>query len=180
MLSVIDKGEGLIRWAAGLGWEASRKVLAESSARGTKAHKDMESVLNGGKPETPEGIAGAKFLSESGLRVLEFDKGARANELVVHSMHFGFAGTLDAVGTASDGTNVLLDWKTSNAIRKETALQTIAYKVAFEEMHPKIKIDRRMVVRLVADGSYETKEYRDDAGDFAGFLGALSVFKWLH
>lgn len=55
------------------------------------------------------------------------------NEMIVHSDVHGYAGAVDAVGMLGKDL-LVLDWKTSNRIYSEYALQVAAYAKAYEEM----------------------------------------------
>ena len=55
------------------------------------------------------------------------------NEMMVYSKEFQYAGAVDAV-VESEGKTIIMDWKTSNRIQNEYALQVSAYAKAYEEM----------------------------------------------
>ena len=187
VVSVIDKGEGLLRWAATVGYAESRKILATSADRGKRVHSGIEESLDG-KPITAEQIAACGYLggytafaNEHKPVLLRMgDDQTPAREVAVYSHVHGYAGTLDAILVLEGDRLALVDWKTANDFHKEYALQTVAYKVAFEEMNPDYHIDERWVVKFAEDGTYKIKVYRNDAQDFAAFQGALAIHKWLY
>ena len=87
---------------------------------------------------------------------------------------YGYAGTLDREGVIKDGSDVLLDIKTSVA-PWWAAIQTAAY-AAFMEQPAK---RRRMAVALLADGNYKVHSYRcaDYARDMNDFHAALNTYR---
>lgn len=150
--------------------------------RGTDVHEFMERVLKGAD-EIPHADDPYRGYKEAGLKWLlerKPDLSDAVSEEKVWSLRHGFAGKTDTIVTIA-GSRTLLDWKTSKQLRPETALQTIAYKEAYNELFPNSPVEVRMAVRLGEDGSYEEKVYKNrDASDMSGFLGALDLFRWLH
>lgn len=101
-----------------------------------------------------------------------------ANEAKVYSRKHKYAGTLDADAMVG-GERCIVDFKTSNGIWPEMHLQTAAYQAAREE-ELGIKYAKRWIVRFPKDGSaFEAKPLTDFKGDFAGFLGALKLYRCL-
>lgn len=100
-------------------------------------------------------------------------------EQVVYSHTYGFAGTLDALGVRSDGTRVLLDYKTSNGIYDETALQLAAYAMAEHEMSGGDLVDEAWVLRLPKDGQgFEARKISNPVNVFLdAFLPALKLYQ---
>jgi hypothetical protein len=79
------------------------------------------------------------FVSKYKMRFLSGD-------LPVASLRYKYGGRLDAIAEIN-GKLVLLDWKTSNAIRDDYALQVAAYRLALFETYG-IRADKAMVVRF--------------------------------
>ena len=79
------------------------------------------------------------FVRDMGLKFVSGD-------LAVASLRRKYGGRMDALAI-SRGKVVLLDWKTSNAIRNDYALQVAGYRMALEETYG-IRADRAMVVRF--------------------------------
>ena len=188
VVDCLDKGEGLIRWAAMLGWDESQRVKRTSGERGTDVHKFMEEVVTGATQWKFGDDLGkdCQYLGykAAGLMWLRDNcpdgKYNAIAEMKVWSLRHGYAGRMDNVIRIGK-TKRLVDWKTSTKIRPESALQTIAYKEAYNEMVPGDPIEERMVVLLKPDGLYEEKLYTNrDASDMGGFLGLLDAFRWLH
>lgn len=68
-------------------------------------------------------------------------------EQVVASGKYKYAGTLDFVGKVN-GERWLVDFKTSSAIHFNYEMQVAAYKQAYEESYPDVKIDRCFILRI--------------------------------
>jgi hypothetical protein len=90
----------------------------------------------------------------------------------VASLLHGYGGSLDALGVTADGRIVLLDWKTSNAIYDEYALQVAAYAKAYEEMYG-ATVSEAWIVRFgKKDAKFEVKKLKDIEHSFLAFLAA--------
>lgn len=193
---VIDKSDALMGWAVRLAKdyllekiqnkeqitsldveEASkeyRKKKEEAADIGTLIHEWVSTWITGKKPRIPEeeklhgGItAFLKFQKEYEVKWLE-------SEMVVYSRKHGYAGILDAVGKIGSKT-FLVDFKSSNAIYPEYALQTAGYQICYEEMMKK-KIDSRMIVRFGKDtGEFEFKRFEDNEVDKRAFLACKEI-----
>jgi hypothetical protein len=93
---------------------------------------------------------------------------------------YGFAGTVDRVGTfpaASSfrsGTRAVVDIKTG-PIPEFTRFQLAAYCLAVDERFPIARTIRRVAVHLKANGTYNVREWlrRDWDRDIAEFLEGL-------
>lgn len=94
---------------------------------------------------------------------------------LVNAEH-GYGGTIDAVAKI-DGKLVLLDWKTSNAIYPETALQVAAYKHLWYN-NGGDKIDHCRVIRFdKSSGTFEQLSIVDTSDYFEHFLDLLKCYK---
>jgi len=96
-------------------------------------------------------------------------------EMPVYSEKWIYAGTLDRV-IEMNGKRFLLDIKTSKTVYPSMKVQLAGYKLAFEELH-KVKINGRMIVRLLRDGTYDVVVC-DDPLDEQVFLACLQVYKF--
>lgn len=94
-----------------------------------------------------------------------------------------FAGTLDAIGKMKiDGKDalVVMDWKTSNKLYPEYALQIAAYAKAYEELFGQ-KIDEGLIVKFPKDGSrFEAKRVKDLNLAFDAFKSTLLLWNVLY
>ena len=99
-------------------------------------------------------------------------------EFMVYSQRRGYAGTVDAIATRGDEL-IVVDWKTSNAVYPEMALQLGAYGAALEEMlDHRIPVAETWVLRL-GKTKPEFEARRAPEGAYEGFDGALTLFKAL-
>ena len=130
----------------------------EAAIRGTDVHALAERILHGETVEVPDHLAGHV---EGYTRWLDaFDVEPIVTEVPVANRAHRWAGKPDAI-VRLGGETWLLDWKTSNSVYGETALQTAAYARAefyvtpddWDTEHPLPHIDRTGVVHVTADGS---------------------------
>jgi hypothetical protein len=112
-------------------------------------------------------------------------------EKKIYSRTNKYAGTMDGLAKFSSCQDrsccaeqfsdqlVLVDFKTSNALRLEYILQVSAYKNAYQEEHGTL-IEHGVVLRLgKEDGQFESLPLNaeDFSDGFAGFLACLELFK---
>ncbi len=101
------------------------------------------------------------------------------SERMVYSERFLYAGSVDAVGMRGD-TLVALDWKTSNGLYDEAALQVAAYANAWGEMTGNL-VDEAWVVRVGKDKpEFEARKVRDLNHSFEAFRAALTLYRMTH
>lgn len=127
----------------------------EAAVRGTDIHALAERLAHGEEVEVPEHLAGyvqgyVDWLDATGFRPIVTEKACASRK-------WAYAGTMDAIGVFGagplDGQTVLLDWKTSNGVYGETALQTAAYARAEfyldgDEEKPMLDIDALGVAHI--------------------------------
>lgn len=161
------------------------KLLKEASARpdkikndaadlGTRVHAYIDLVVHGKEPEgieeelAPAVAAFKKWWEDSGIELVMGDT-------KVASLIHKFGGSLDALGRRN-GQFIILDWKTSNGIYSEYALQVAAYAQAFYESFG-IYCQEGIIVRfgkkLPID--FETKTIRNLERSFQAFLRAKEL-----
>lgn len=115
-----------------------------------------------------------KMAQASGSKVI-------ATEIEVWSDQYGYAGTMDAVLETINpvtGHRVLtaVDWKTSNSMRNEYAMQVAAYAKAYEERTGE-KVMKAQVVRFGRrSDSFESKDVIDLDRSFDAFCSALHLY----
>jgi len=134
---------------ASLAFKKERDVAASI---GTAAHNALEDYINSGfegkaldylETENIKAVAATR----SGQKCLdEEDIEAISAELVVGSEKVGVAGTLDLL-CLWDGKLMIVDWKTSNSISDNYAMQIATYACLLEEMTG-LKIDGARIVKL--------------------------------
>lgn len=168
-------------------WQTMAKTGCEL---GTETHDYME-YYNGIKiPDTPQKVAGVKFLTWLFSQTFVNKEGKLerryeivAKELRMYSVRFKFAGTADLiVADKMLRTIVIFDYKTNKDLFKtfgylkhpfdflemhpynKYQLQLSYYHIIFEEMTG-IKISDRVLVYLKADSSYINYSLQDFTKD---------------
>ena len=150
------------------------EIRDEAGNLGTRAHDLIEKYLRGEEAVVPDDLTQVliSFLSwqkESCITV------TMAEQMVYSAKHL-YAGTMDAWGIR-DGKPVALDWKTSNALYPEAALQVSAYAKAWEEMTGE-RCERAYVVRFgKTKAEFEVREVADIDASFQAFLAAKTLYE---
>lgn len=194
VLDILDKGVGLQKWIANLGWEESRRIFKASGERGGRVHAEIQVALAehidavSGVEEDVGYLEGFNAFQYQVLSKLTIEK--QESEKTVACKTCGYAGTLDWMvwfrRFQRPRRVALVDWKTSSKIRDEVAIQTAAYLHAYftskgasckraDRLARKVE---RWCVRLTEDSTYEVKRYYDYDADFACFKALLVVYKW--
>lgn len=156
-------------------------VLENARQQGVAVHKLVELDTQGdldlaSLPEWMIGYHGAwaKFCADTGFVAI-------GSEQRVYDRAFGYAGTLDLVGTMHKGKHApdraIVDVKRSFLAGPSIGLQTAAYLNAWNVEHPKQKAKYRFALQLRADGSYRLQPFEDPA-DFGVFLSLLTLHKY--
>ncbi|MBI4676119.1 MAG: PD-(D/E)XK nuclease family protein [Elusimicrobia bacterium] len=150
------------------------KLKTEAADLGSQAHAFIDRIIRGEEPgKVPPEI-------EAPVRAFrDWWKSTKIELLLgdtkVASREHKFGGSLDALGRRN-GKLVILDWKTSNGIYAEYALQVAAYAQAFKETYG-IACDEAVIVRfgkkLPVD--FERKEIADLNRSFEAFLAAKAL-----
>ena len=141
---------------------------------GTEAHALIEAVISGIEPAVPQEmrqvIAGFEAWREGTGLDIQF------TETPVYSTKHRYAGTMDAVAYRGR-TQICLDWKTSNGLYPEYALQLAAYAKALEEMTGR-PVDEAWVIRFgKVEAEFEAKRVIDLDAAFAAFRSALDLWR---
>lgn len=149
------------------------KIKDDAADLGTRVHKAIDAFILGQEPilEADTAIAFGNFKKWLESEKLTFVMGDTA----VFSPIYNFGGKLDAIAIDPFGNLVLLDWKTSNAMRDEYLLQSSAYVHAFEQTY-NAKISRAVIVRFGKDdaGDFEAVDV-NIRNSFAAFLAARDL-----
>jgi hypothetical protein len=136
---------GLLQWAFQQGKEGKPHLYAEAEKAadiGTLAHSMVEASIKGNDPDavldgaTAEAKAGARnafreyleWAAQTDVRIVD-------QEMALVSEQYRFGGTPDAIGIIGNQL-CLLDWKTSNAVYCDYALQLAAYRQLWNENRP--------------------------------------------
>lgn len=140
VLGRFKESGALIQWAykrgkAGLDLYGSRDEAADV---GSLIHAMVEADIHGlPLPEVPPEFADK---CASGFRAWRTWREGRSMEIVatevpIVSERHRFGGTIDAIGQDANGL-CLLDWKSSNGVYADYALQLAAYRILWEEANP--------------------------------------------
>ena len=125
-------------WRKRVGETEANKISGKASRRGTRLHsvcesyiQNKEEYLNG---ETPHIVELFKTIEPFFERV----DNIQGVELALYSDHFGIAGRTDCIAEF-DGTLSIIDYKTSNKIKKKEwcekfFAQGAFYGIAYEEL----------------------------------------------
>ena len=125
-------------WRKRVGETEANKISGKASRRGTRLHsvcesyiQNKEEYLNG---ETPHIVELFKTIEP----ILERVDNIQGVELALYSDHFGIAGRTDCIAEF-DGTLSIIDYKTSNKIKKKEwcekfFAQGAFYGIAYEEL----------------------------------------------
>ena len=206
ILDVISK-PGLLRWTQNTAFTNMKKVLQDQSGDtpsisrdwiqrtmkdvkhrydqereeaailGTRAHKVIEELLAGESPHIDEEMQPI-YESFSQWRT-SVDIEITNTEVVVYSPYYGYAGTIDAIGSLSNG-QVVIDWKTGNALYPEHSFQVAAYAQALAEVTGS-ETPQAWVIRLgKRKPEVEPRKILDIETPFRSFRAALYLWRSLH
>ena len=159
---------------------ASRRVKDTAAEHGTEIHSIIENIINPsafGPLVVPQPYRQAidnfaTWYNNSGLESVDF------TETFVYSKSMQVGGTIDAIGHYPDGSIAILDWKTSNGLYAETAMQLCAYAQCYTETFG-LEWDKLIAVRLGKDHpDFEVKEVPNFTETIDGFKACLAAYKW--
>lgn len=153
----------------------------DAAVRGTAVHKLAEQVVTGIEVAVPAHLEGhvasyIRFLDEFGGTEV-------VSELVVANRTHNYGGTLDSIQDIPGLGRVLVDYKTSNGIYGETALQVAAYRNAEVCLdadgneQPMIPVDDTYVLHIQADGYALYPLLHTDGEAFEAFLSVLDTYR---
>lgn len=149
-----------------------RDVLERKRQIGTAVHAAIELDVAGDLDESSidESCAGyfkgwRKFRAESGFV-------ATASEQMLYSKKYGYAGTIDLVGSLPKVEKALIDAKTTTMLYPTVGPQTAAYSELANCQKAK-----RFALQLTPDGTYFL-EPLSDRNDWNVFAAALVLHKW--
>lgn len=163
-------------WIQQLICDAKRRpdrIKEDAAALGTDIHAIIDKLVHGEAVQYPEEYAPAvqafqQWWFDSGIELVMGDT-------KVASVLHGYGGSLDALGRRN-GQYIILDWKTSNGIWPEYALQVAAYAQAFYETFG-IYAQEGIIVRFgkKLPIEFEAKKIRDLDVSFQAFLRAKEL-----
>lgn len=151
------------------------KLKDAAADLGTRVHDAIDAYILGKEPvldeESMVGFTNfIEWLGKEKIRIISGD-------IPVASPEWGFGGRLDSVGVNDKNEVIILDWKTSNALRDEYPLQVAAYAIAFEEMYG-LRVAGAKVVRFgkTDPADFEPRDVSLRESKLA-FFKALGLFK---
>jgi len=133
------------------------KIKNDAADIGTRIHQAIDDYIAGRTPilEPDTRLGFDNFMAWLAQEQLEIVTGDTA----VASVKYGYGGRLDAIARTKAGKFMILDWKTSNAMRDEYPLQVSAYAQAFSETYGVDLPDSAWVIRFGKTGpDFETKK----------------------
>lgn len=153
------------------------KEREEAAILGTKAHKVIEQLLSGESPVIDEEMQPI-FESFSQWQT-SVDLEITHTEAVVYSPYYGYAGTIDAIATTGNN-QVVIDWKTGNALYPEHSFQVAAYARALAEI-TQTETPQAWVIRLgKRKVEVEPRKILDVDPPFQSFRAALYLWRSLY
>lgn len=159
--------QGLLYWAnsAGLDGLTLDEARIPAASAGTLAHDMVEAHINNrDMPETAhfkdqDMVKNAQSAFNTYLEwQAAFKIEVQYTEVNLVSEKHQFGGRLDAIGTWKNGL-CLIDWKTSNAVYADMALQIAGYAIAWEETYPDHPLK----------GGFHLCRFAKEKGDFAHY-----------
>lgn len=155
--------------------KAPDQVKEAAADKGTRAHGYIDRFIKGetvDPDKVEEDIRPAlraffDWFKQSGFQIVMGDTR-------VASIHEKFGGSLDGLGWRNN-RYAILDWKTSNGIYEEYALQVSAYAVAFEETFG-VPVGEAHIVRFGKEkGDFEAKEISNLTVSYSAFHHASEL-----
>jgi hypothetical protein len=127
----------------------------DAAVRGTDVHALAEKYIKGEPIEVPEHLEA--YVRGYAQYIDDWNPATVHEELVVANRAHGYAGTLDSIQDIPTLGRALVDYKTSNYVYGEHALQVAAYRHADIYIdtdgneHPMLEVDRTFVLHIKPD-----------------------------
>ena len=155
-----------------------QEQLTKSASLGTRAHGVIEDLCCGRdvEPEADLIAVAESFLSwkksQPDLHIIDVEQ-------LLYSEKHGYAGTADAIAMRTGGSRpgiIILDWKTSNALHADYAMQAAAYAKAWEEMNGETVAEAQVIRFDKYHAKYEARTVLSIENSFANFLHCLALY----
>lgn len=185
---VVDHADDVNRMLATGGRKPTLEYLSElpdqirdsAGERGTDVHEIVFDLAEGKAVDVPNEIAP---YVRGALRYLDdWQPTTVMAETVVASYEHLYCGTLDSIQDVPALGRVLVDWKTSNGIYGNHALQLPAYRYpdvyldADGNEHPMIEVEDAFILHIRPD-DYELIPIKSGRAEFDTFLKVLDVYR---
>lgn len=167
----------LAYWRGRVGNTEADRVSREATTLGTKVHKALEHINQGGS--TPYDASIDVLVEAYRAWFREHVRSVAACERLTVSRLHKYAGTVDLVAYLDDDSEpTVIDMKTSNSISDSWGLQTAAYQLALEEEG--LSCAQRLIVQIPSrePGALYTHALDDDERDQRAFINALRLYRW--
>jgi hypothetical protein len=154
--------------------ELPNQRFKSAGIRGTAVHELAEQYIKGGEVEVPDELA--PYVEGYAAFIEDFNPTSVHEELVVASRKHMIAGTLDSIQDIPGHGRCLVDYKTSNYVYGEHALQVAAYRhmevyLDDEGEHPMIPVDQCFILHIKPH-DYALIPVQADEVAFKKFLAA--------
>jgi hypothetical protein len=152
----------------------------DAAVRGTEVHAIAERYIRGESVDVPEHLM--PYVEGYAAYIEDFNPTSVYEELVVGSRTHLYAGTLDSIQDIPGFGRAQVDYKTSNGVYGEYALQVAAYRYAEfmldhdDNEQPMPEVDRTFILHI-KPGDYELIEVAADEEAFEKFLVALRNYR---
>lgn len=158
-------------WWRSVGFEAADKISKDSAEFGTSVHRLVQSTLEGMniEPESNEQMLCANAILEY-LQKIDakpmFETWDKSLEIEVKDVILGLVGHFDGA-VIIDGVPTIIDFKTSNKMRKSFPLQKAAYaKMLNKKLNGVVEVDTGLTIRShwnkeTQQVDFEIKEYKN-------------------
>jgi ATP-dependent exoDNAse (exonuclease V) beta subunit len=163
-----------VKWIIEEARRRPEQVRSEAADFGTEAHILIDHIIQGLEPEIPPEME--LVVNNFSSWRMNADLDIQLTETMVYSAKYRYAGAMDAIAYR-DGKLVALDWKTSNGIYPEYALQVAAYAKALEEMTEEPVTEAWTVRFGKAAPEFEAQRVVDLDNAFIAFRAALYLWR---
>jgi hypothetical protein len=173
----IVANEYLAYWRGRVGNDEANRISREATTLGTKLHKALERINEGGT--APYDASIDALVQAYRAWFLEHVRSVAACEQLAVSRLHKYAGTVDLVAYLDDDPlPTVIDMKTSNSVSNSWGLQTAAYQLALDEGG--LTCGQRMIVQIPSrePGALYTHLLDDHDRDQRAFLNALKLYRW--
>lgn len=167
-------------WWRKVGFEVADKITEESSAFGTRVHKLIEGILkdevkvdiDSEVPEEKCAIEVVLWMEQNKMKPFTNDSYAESLEVEVEDKKLNLIGHFDFVAEWK-GKSYIVDFKTSNKMRKSFPLQKSAYAKMLSKNS--ICVDDGLTIRSHWDAEKKAVEF--EVKEYNGLKKYWKVFK---